>query len=290
MSNWYPTLEYVRGLVSQKLAVEKIDGNLSTFKYARKVHFGNLWDKVPYMKEIRGIVYDNQTGELVQAPPQKSFNYLENGHWNDVPLDTPVTAYKKYNGFMACATMHKGELVVSTTGTTNSDYAKWAREEISKTPHSKYLSAFETDLFEIIVPQDPHIISEDFGAIALGIRNRYHGRFEAVGTEICTTVNDLLKIIQDVKHEGFMVYTHEGRCCKLKSPYYLGKKFIMRSNAQMVESMYNADQGLRYSSKLDARWVPVVRKITCDVPKEQWLQLTDQQRRGIIEVYEKGYW
>lgn len=287
MQNWYPTLEYVRDLVKGKLAVEKIDGNLSTFKYARRVHFDNLWDKVPYMKEIRGIVYDNRTGELVQAPPQKSFNYLENGHWSDVPLDTPVTAYKKYNGFMACATLHNGEVVVSTTGTTNSDYAEWARETI---PSENNKSKNWTDLYEIILPQDPHIVKESFGAVWLGCRHKATGEFVPKGDSLTMTFNNLLKKLQDVKHEGFMVYTHGGRCCKLKSPYYLGKKFIMRSNAQMVDAMYNQDQGLRYSSKLDARWVPVVRKIMCDVPKEQWLQLTDQQRRAIIEVYEKEYW
>lgn len=290
MSNWYPTLEYVRDLVKGKLAVEKIDGNLSTFKYARKVHFDNLWDKVPYMKEIRGIVYDNRTGELVQAPPQKSFNYLENGHWKDVPLDTPVTAYKKYNGFMACATLHNDQIVVSTTGTTTSEYAVWAREEIAKTRFLNYLDEGYTDLFEIVVPQDPHIVHEPLGAINLGYRAKDTGEFIPTGDSIELTLGDLLKKLQDVKHEGFMVYTADGNCCKLKSPYYLGKKFIMRSNAQLVESMYNPNQIMRYVANLDARWVPVVRKITCDISKEQWLQLTDQQRRAIIEVYEKEYW
>ncbi len=288
MNNWYPTLEYVRDLVKGKLAVEKIDGNLSTFKYARKVHFDNLWDKVPYMKEIRGIVYDNETGELVQAPPQKSFNYLENGHWKDVSLDTPVTAYKKYNGFMACISTHRDDLVVSTTGTTNSDYAKWAREEIAKTGDHQIFGA--TTLYEIVVPQDPHIVYEETGAHLLGVREKHSGRYTPLSTGVTTTLRDILKTLQDVKHEGFMVYTEDGRCCKLKSLYYLGKKFIMRSNAQMVDLMYDASKGFSYHNRLDARWVPIVRKITCDVPKSVWLDLTDQQRRAIIEVYEKEYW
>lgn len=286
MNNWYPSLEYVRDLVKGKLAVEKIDGDLSTFKYARKVHFDNLWDKIPYMKEIRGIVYDNRTGELVQAPPQKSFNYLEKGHWKDVPLDTPVIAYKKYNGFMACATLHKGEIVVSTTGTTNSDYAKWARETITFGDESENY----TDLYEIIVQQDPHIVKEVFGAVWLGFRCKRTGAFVPSGEAIEGTLNFVLRELQNIKHEGFMVYDEQGNCCKLKSPYYLGKKFIMRSNAQLVESMYNPNQTMKYTANLDARWVPVVRKIVCDVPKEQWLQLTDQGRRAIIEVYEKEFW
>lgn len=290
MNNWYPSLEYVRDLVKGKLAVEKIDGNLSTFKYARKVHFDNLWDKVPYMKEIRGIVYDNRTGELVQAPPQKSFNYGENGHWNDIPLDAPIHAYKKYNGFMACATIHKGKIVISTTGTTNSEYAEWAKAEILKTLDVDHLDSEHTDLFEIIVPQDPHIVAEEFGAIYIGVRNKKDGEYRAQGRLYLNTLGQMLKELQDVKHEGFMVYTGDGRCCKLKSPYYLGKKFIMRSNAQMVELMYDASKGFSYCNRLDARWVPIVRKITYDVPKEQWLQLTDQQRRAIIEVYEKEWW
>lgn len=288
MSNWYPTLEYVRDLVQQKLAIEKIDGNLSTFKYARKVHFDNLWDKVPFMKEIRGIVYDNRTGELVQAPPQKSFNYLENGHWKDLPLDTPVIAYKKYNGFMACATMHNDEIVVSTTGTTNSDYAKWAREEILKAGSENYLVDFYTTLYEITLPQDPHIILEDFGAIVLGHRHKALGIFTPAGTQVFGTLGSLLKLVGEVKHEGFMVYTADGRCCKLKSPYYLGKKKLMRMTDKVIDAMYQDSSAVKVN--LHSMWHPVVDRIVSSYPQGVWSAVYDQSRREVIEVYEREYW
>lgn len=119
-------------LVNRGLATMKNDGKYTTFKYARKAMYEYLWFEVPDLMECRGHVYDNATHELVQAAPRKSFNYLERGWWANASRTTQVEMYKKINGYMACATIHNGELVVSTTGTTTSDYAKWAKELIEK--------------------------------------------------------------------------------------------------------------------------------------------------------------
>ena len=124
------TYEQQLDLVQKKLATAKTVGNLTTFKYARRVMYDYLWNDHPELLECRGHTYDNTNGKLVLAAPRKSFNYLENGTWDDVPDDQPVIAYKKFNGFMATASMYNGELVVGTTGTTGSDYAKMARKHI----------------------------------------------------------------------------------------------------------------------------------------------------------------
>jgi hypothetical protein len=133
------TFDQQESLVSQGLAIRKVDDaqGLVTYKYHRKVMFDNLWNKYPETLECRGHVYSLATGELVQAPPRKSFNYLENGHWQGLPLDTPVRYMKKYNGFMAAATMHQGRRIISTTGTTTSQYVSMAAQYID-VAHPQY--------------------------------------------------------------------------------------------------------------------------------------------------------
>lgn len=117
------TYEQMLDLVNQKLATVSVNGNLSTFKYAKRVMFDYLWDTTPLLMDCRGHTYDNTTGEVVVAAPTKSFNYLENNWGRELQSDTKVQIAKKYNGFLACVSKHEGEIVVSTTGSTKSEFA-----------------------------------------------------------------------------------------------------------------------------------------------------------------------
>lgn len=275
--NVFPSFEYAKSLVDKKLAIRKDDGFLSTFKYSRKVMYDYLWGKVPYIEEVRGIVYDNRNGNLVQAAPRKSFNYLENNWWSDVPLDTEVCAYKKINGYMACATMYEGELVVSTTGSTTSEYAGWAKELINKDD----VGTDYTDLFEIVVPQDPHIVKENKGAHWLGFRDKHTGEYCAMGNFITGSLADILAIAKEDRGEGFMVYTIDGRCCKIKSDYYVGKKKLMRANDKAVDFMYNHTESLKLT--LPSVVSPAIDFIVGTTSKEEWKATEEQTRRFIIE-------
>jgi hypothetical protein len=274
------TYEQQLVLVDRKLAVKKTDGIFDTFKYHRRVMYDYLWDSEPNVHECRGHVYDNRNGNLVQAAPRKSFNYLENGWWKDVPLDTKVCAYKKFNGYMACATLYEGQLVVSTTGSTTSEYAVWAKELV-KTTDFCGCSNYETDLFEIVVPQDPHIVKEEMGAHHLGFRDKIGGSYCALGKFITCSLADILEIAKTNRGEGFMVYTEDGNCCKVKTPYYVGKKKLMRMSPSNVEKMYNNPQSV--SDALDPMWSDVVFYVQRYIPKEIWLSYDDQKRRQVIE-------
>lgn len=279
-------------LVNRGLATFKNDGKYTTFKYARKAMYEYLWYQVPDLLECRGHVYCNSTKELVQAAPRKSFSYLERNYWQDVPLDTPIKMYKKVNGFMACATIHEGELLVSTTGTTTSGYAMWARELISNKYNSSLythsLSADHTLLFEVVVPQDPHIVKEVEGLHLLGKRNKSTGDFRAIGMSTYCTLEQALEIAKHDRGEGFMMYqmlsdgTYDyNNCCKLKSDYYIGKKKLMRMTAKNVEQMYK--NPLQTAVDLPEMWYDAVEYITHRCYKDMWLEATDQQRRVILE-------
>jgi hypothetical protein len=284
------TYDEQMNLVNRGLATFRNDGKYTTFKYARKAMYEYLWNKVPALCESRGHVYCNSTKELVQAAPRKSFNYLERNYWSDVPLDTPVEMHKKVNGFMACATLHNDELLVSTTGTTTSEYAQWAKELIVR-DYNLYDLVIEsevTTLFEVVVTQDPHIVQERKGLHLLGVREKDTGDFHPMGVNIRCTLEQALEIAKYDRGEGFMMYPmlpnglyDYNNCCKLKTPYYVGKKKLMRMTAKNVELMYNNPTAIAVS--LPEMWYDAPEYIARKITKEAWLEATDQQRRIILE-------
>ena len=275
-------------LVNRGLAVMKNDGKFTTFKYHRRAMYEYLWFSEYDLMECRGHVYDSNTKELVQAAPRKSFNYKEHGvWWAAAGLDTKVEVYKKINGYMACATLHNGELLVSTTGSTTSEYAQWAKELIVK-DYGLYDIIIDKDtsvLFEVVVPQDPHIVEERYGLHLLGMREKSNGHFHPNNPVGTMTLQEAINMAETDRGEGFMVYRVDDKSklapCKLKTPYYVGKKKLMRMTAKNVNAMY--DNVLATSKVLPAMWADAPIEIAGMFTKEQWLSFTDQMRRVFLE-------
>jgi len=280
---------YAQMLELVRLGYAKVstNGHLDTFKYAKKVMFKYLWDEIPGIFECRGHTYDNRTGQLVVAAPTKSFNYLEKDTWKDIPLDTPVTAYKKYNGFLACVSWQDGVRVISTTGSTKSDFVKMADEVLKISPQGS-LHPMErfTDFYEIIHADDPHIVDDGPPkAHYLGTRNKKDGEYIPMGRAYPTTLAGAIEMAKTDRGEGFMLYREDGSVCKLKTPYYVGKKKLMRANKAQVDAMYADPKD--YTKNLPAMWSKLPGIITAYVGKEEWLEMNDQQRRECIEQMEK---
>jgi len=276
-------------LVDRGLARMKNDGKFTTFKYHRRAMYDYLWFVDTDLMECRGHVYDSVTKELVQAAPRKSFNYLENDYWwSAVDLDTPVEVYKKINGYMACATLHKGELVVSTTGSTTSEHAQWAKELILK-DYALYDMVIDSDastLFEVVVPQDPHIVNERMGLHLLGMREKAgDGTFHPCNGTGVMTLAEAIALAETDRGEGFMVYCKDDDSklapCKLKTPYYVGKKKLMRMSPKNVEIMYK--DSFLIGAQLPVMWYTAPEYIVQTYTKEEWLSFDDQQRRVFLE-------
>lgn len=283
------TFEQQNKLVEKGLAVRKDNGIFSTFKYHRKVMYEYIWDKHPELLECRGHTYDNRNGNLVIAAPTKTFNYLENGTWMGVGTNTEVEAYKKYNGFMAAMSIYEDEIVVSTTGTTTSDFAKLARQEIfKKFPKHVILDEWGegfTWLFEICHESDPHIVAEVHGARYLGGRYNDGSKFAPVGyyTHEIQTLRDAIEYCKTDRGEGFMLYDADGNCCKIKTDYYIGKKKLMRMPKSKIHAMWDSPKTVQ--NTLPKHWSGVVDFILSTQAEVDWLEMTDQQRRKELEKF-----
>lgn len=283
-------------LIDANLVRVKDYAQLCVLKYNNKVFYDNLWNTDPLLNEARGLVFDKETGEVVIWPFTKVFNHHENG--TELDLDTQVVAPRKINGFMAAARMHAGELLVSTTGTLDSDYVAIARKHIEALDLSRLQSGY-THLFEIVDASDPHIVEEQEGAWLIGIRQMRTGRMRSEGfldavavlleakrPEVLRgTFREVLLMTQHCKHEGYMViHAETGKTVmKLKSPHYLSKKFLMRMGKAKVDMMFESKEELLKT--VDEEFYGIVHYITRWFTAEDWKQYDDKKRRSIIESY-----
>lgn len=292
-----------QGLVKQK----RYENGLSVFKYAKRVFYEGLWNTGPLLLEARGMVLDDE-GNKVIWPFTKVFNYGENGAGSYLKSETRVVAPRKVNGFMAACRFWKGELIVSTTGSLDSDFAALARSHIEKL-NQEALEEFAdgfTLIFEICDSSDPHIVEEEEGVYLIGMRNMMelsaycgkmvpeavlNGSAELLGAKrpevFRGTFGDLWDQVKTCEHEGWMVIDASTRetVMKIKSPHYLTKKFLMRMGTNKVEIMANQPQ--EFKKTIDEEYYPLVDFITASY-RQSWKNMSDQERRAVIEDFLKN--
>lgn len=284
-----------KGLVKKKTYTSGKYAGLSVLKYSRKVFYDNLWDIDSRLLEARGIVVDEDDNVIV-LPFKKVFNLGENNTKVDPELE--VVCPRKINGFMAAATMtDKYGLIISTTGTLDSEYAELAREWIDNGYTSKMIPN-HTYLFEICDKSDPHVVSEDEGAYLIGVRKIGIGDKCLlpecmVGFEAATLNYDRPDVWEgkfkdlplEVKHEGYMVRDAKTglTLCKVKSKHYLSKKALQRVGKSKVSKMWNNPE--LFKQQLDEEFYEVFDIILDTFTQEEYLSLSEQERRSWIENY-----
>jgi len=262
-------------------------------KYKKKVFYDNLWNE--YLEECRGTLVDDDFN-IVSYPFTKIYNYGVESKSPVLEPDTIVDAYRKINGFMVSVTWYNDDILVSTTGTTDSDFVTMAREIIEPTIEKyretcKMLPEY-TFIFECVHRNDPHIIPEHEGMYFLGCRIKLYGSkierpvnidfgcFDVEKTSC--TITELLNTIKTVKHEGFVFYTSDGISAKIKSPYYLVKKFVARNKNTTKLMAHNVKE------KVDEEYYPLIDHIQSNI--EEFTLLDEQSRlelvRNFLEYYE----
>ncbi|CAB4241557.1 RNA ligase A [uncultured Caudovirales phage] len=277
-------------LVSMKPAGDGI----FVLKYKKRVFYDGLWNR--FIAECRGSIVDADFN-LVTYPFTKIYNY---GIEKEAPVlkaDTKVTAFRKVNGFMVAMTIHNGELLVSTTGSTDSPFVEMAKEMmVTHMPLTDWRLALGTAdcegmtfMFECVHPNDPHIVPEKAGMYLLGARENTWGSkivrdpfflmefardtlncFWAEG--ITTNMARVEAMAKECKHEGYVFYTDDGVSAKIKSPYYLTSKWVARN--PRTDKLVDLNKDIKHN--LDEEYYGLV-----DAIRENIVQYTamDEQAR-----------
>ena len=92
-------------------------------------------------------------------------------------------------------------------------------------------------------------------------------------------------MVKECKHEGWMVIRASTRetVCKIKSPHYLTKKFLMRMGQKKVTAMFENKE--EFLKSIDEEFYSVVHYITRSWDAETWQATTETDRRAVIEKY-----
>lgn len=284
-------------LVRKKTYTEGPYAGLSVLKYTSKVFFDNLWNTDSRLIHCRGMVVD-QDDNIVSLPFDKVFNYKENNTLVD--LDKHVTAVRKLNGFLGVATIYNDEVLVSTSGTLDSEYADLARKWIMKGDTEDMVRGY-TYMFEICDKTDPHIVGEYEGAYLIGIRSNTlelsalldENLLDEVANMLgCNRPNhnyikfgDLLEELKTCKHEGYMVRDTNTKetLCKLKSPHYLSKKAMMRIGKAKIDMLFNDPD--KFKERVDEEFYELVDHIYKNININVWKEFNEQERGTYIEGY-----
>jgi hypothetical protein len=209
-----------------------------------------------------------------------------------------VTAYRKINGFMVACTWYRDDVLISTTGSTDSPYVAMAREMIGDNMdrYRKVCKHYEgnTFMFECVHESDPHIVPEQPGMYLLGMRkNEWCSPIEAnaaimmllqnafrtrIVQSFYTSMGQLLQEVKTVKHEGFVFYTDEGNVSsKLKSPYYLTAKWVAR-NPRTDKLLTN-----QFREQIDEEYYPLLDHIRSNI--DTYTVMDEQARLAWVRNY-----
>lgn len=290
----------IENLINKKLIKVKKSSNYPGFfviKYTSRVFYDNLWNDE--LLECRGLVVDRWYNPVIR-PFRKIFNYMENGA--TLPRDEEVYCVNKINGFMAAATRVDDQLIVSTTGSLDSDFVKLAQKYLKEDDILPFINKNQTYLFEICDPADPHIIKEEPGAYLLGSRqvDADHVTWLHTPSELddlaikfncyrpawdIRRFSDAVSDVKTVSHEGYVVipvkqyHVHPG--IKLKSPYYKTTKFIARMRNERLKGVLNKPHMIK--QKLDEEFYSLIDYLA--ERKEAFIALDEQQRIEVIESF-----
>lgn len=276
-----PTVDYIKNNPKMVTMKKTQYDNVFVLKYSRKVFHKYLWDST--LVECRGTLVDSDMN-VVSRSLTKIFNYNE-PFAPEFTDDELVIVDDKINGFMACATWHNNELIVSTTGTTWSEFADIAREKILESLKVEMFMDFPeySFIFEIVTEEDKHVIEEKFGVYLLAVRLKTwsNNKFDMSRTHMSSlilyyathndncfvympdcfgtvTFSHAKKSLKDCDREGFVVTSLMDitKQVKMKSPFYLVTKFLSRLNNDNVERLLTNPQACR--TKIDEEFFPLI--------------------------------
>ena len=283
------------------VSVKETSEGLYILKYKKRVFYDALWND--FLEECRGTIVDKDFN-VVSRPFTKIYNYNVESKAPVLPDDTPVTAYRKVNGFMVAMTWYNDDILVSTTGSTDSSYVAMAKEMmLHEQSWENWKSTFGmnqgyTMMFECVHPEDPHIVPEEAGMYFLGWReNTWESKVEGFGVQIqdhwrqfalgllhCkyaesfqTTVGELVALSKTVKHEGFVFYTEDGQSSKIKSPYYLVNKFVARN--PRTDKLMNP----QIKNTLDEEYYPLIDAIQTNIV--EFTSMDEQKRLAWVREF-----
>jgi len=227
--------EFEAGNVSHRISD---CGNFCLFDYDMTVEFKNLWNDTNMW--CRGIVFDNNTKEVVAVPFKKFWNVGQKPNLSISRLESKgiPRVMSKEDGSLGILfwDRYSQSWRFNTRGSFNSPQAKFATEFIQQFKDNLPQDKTKTHLFEIVYPENQIVVNYNGfrGLIYLGSRNNQTGEdcsdYEFFGKIFRTckisdffsfsAMQEVLKTT-DKNTEGFVLLYSDGTMAKMKGDEYI---------------------------------------------------------------------
>jgi RNA ligase len=131
---------------------------LTILNYTQVAQFTpELWNEVT--DRCRGLIYNNETGEIVARGFVKFWNYNDSRHPETIPENFPAEVpeiTRKIDGSLGVGFPDNGRLAIATRGSFDSDQARWATAWMKDKPFP-WPDGY-TPLFEIVYPENRIVV------------------------------------------------------------------------------------------------------------------------------------
>jgi RNA ligase len=214
---------------------------LTIWNYSQTTQYAGKWDGVTTV--CRGLVTDNETGEIVGRPFKKFFNQDENKHTPTKDFDV----FAKEDGSLIIAFQYKGNWVISSRGSFTSEQAIAAEKLFYELGyHEKFFNPKYTHLFEycsdwnrIVVKYDKERLillgmvdtktgeDVDVQILASNLAQKELGFIDVVKKYDGITDYTKLKEMIGDNEEGFVIRFSNGERIKIKGEEYIRLHRIM---------------------------------------------------------------
>jgi len=244
---------------------------LSIYTYSKSTEIDKNWNEIT--RVCRGLILDDETGEVVGNPFPKFFNIEEQAEdkrlagnkiikfkGTDIQLpDCDYVTFDKMDGSIIYVAVYKDQLVVSSKGSFNSAQAKKAMDMLNKKYSTAKFFKGYTYIFEVIYRTNRIVC--DYGdreeMILLGIRDNGLNR-DCIVTECdewastygFSRPTKYEKQIEDLllekdspfdNREGYVIHFHNGEKLKIKFTAYFDLHKIMTNvtTKDILEALSN---------------------------------------------------
>lgn len=275
--------EKIKPYIEKKLISEQVhpeNEDVRIFNYTQKCQFDKEWDDVT--RACRGLILNVVTGEVIARPFPKFFNYAEHvqNAW-PVPNDTPVIT-EKLDGSLGILYNLNGKPWIATRGSFMSDQAQWATKWFRDNIGNVILND-ETNLFEIIYPENRIVVNYDFsGLVHLAtIRTSTGVQFEKPWNEPIRSVKKIdvtdveeLSKLDEPNSEGFVIfYPKENVRMKIKFPEYVRLHKIITGVSEI---------GIWEILKTNGDFTPLLEKVP-----DEFFNWVGETKKRLVGAFDK---
>jgi RNA ligase len=260
----------------------------SIFKYSPITQYSKNWNDVTLAS--RGLVINDETGEIVSRPFGKFFNYSEHATPEEL-MTGPVTVAEKLDGSLGISMQTPNGLVITTSGGFQSSQGAHA----TKIYRERYEGNWKprkgtTYMWEIIYPENRIVVNygEEDDIYLLGAVNNRTGKSiplkelkewkwkKATEHPEFASIQDAVAAPNRTNHEGYIVhFTDTDARVKIKHEEYLTlHRFATGINKRRVWEM------LREGHDMD-QWRSTA--------PEEYLDFIDGQTKTIRDEFNKEY-